>query len=220
MILHYTTKNNGRVAVNADNLFSKDCESVKVHAIYENGIGRMAKKQVITEANGVRYFMWNNERVYLGQYETFKLQELIALAEIKGNIPPVYAYSTIMRYADDIGFIINPTPYATVNAQTENEYAQNTKMLFVPTDRNNPKNNWNKVIVLTPNNKEHWKYVWDISIPLEAFLDMIKEGKVTIVEKSSFIHQYNKKETSFNNLSAFKKKRYIKKFGAPEKVML
>ena len=49
MFFNYKEKNGSIIRVTADNLLSADCQFVEVNAVYENGVGRPAKKKVTTD---------------------------------------------------------------------------------------------------------------------------------------------------------------------------
>ena len=224
MVLYYTTKNKDRLIASAQNILSVQCETVEVSNVYENGIGRPAKKKVIVENDGGRYFLWNNERVYISNYDTFKVDEMVSFFATKGgNTHPVYVYSTIMKFSNDVAFILNPLPYTATKETIPPELFdanEATQMLFVPTDRNISKDKWDTTIMLTPNNKEHWKFFSDIVISFDELFNQLKMGKITIVNKQKFIKEYTDEIERFNKLSKMKQKRHIKKYGVPKRVML
>lgn len=224
MVLYYMTKNKEKLIVATQKLFSNNCEKIDVCCAYENGIGRTAKKSLITETDGSRYFVWNNERIYVGNYETFKVDEMVSLFAAEGaSTHPVYVYSTLMKFADDIAFLFNPIPYIATKENIPNELfnaGEPSQMLFTITDRNNPKDNWDTTITLTPYNKEHWKYFSDISMSFTQLLECLKKKEISVVNKRKFVAEYTKEMQTFENLSSFRKKRYVKKNGEPKRVML
>lgn len=216
MFLIFKEKNGSIIRVTADNLLSADCQFVEVNAVYENGLGRPAKKKITTESDGKRFFIWNDERVYLGDFLSSTTEDLQDKC-LNENIPVEMIYSTLIRYSDDVAFIMFPTPYSAV-ANTVSEETLNRKMLYIPSTRaKNAKNNWDKEIIVTPYNKEYWPTFSDMKISIADFVQLAKTGQLTIVNRHKFISDYTQKITNFEKLSKMKKKKFVKKNGELER---
>lgn len=216
MFLIFKEKNGSLIRVTADNLLSADCQFVEVNAVYENGIGRPAKKKVTTEPDGKRFFIWNDERVYLGDYLSSTIEDLQVQCA-NDDMPIEMIYSTLIRYSEDIAFLMFPTPYSAVSDKVSEE-TLTKKMLYIPSQRKkNTKDNWNKEIIVTPYNKEYWPSFSDLKISVIDFAQLIKTGQLVVVNKHKFISDYTQRITDFEKLSKMKKKRFVKKNGELER---
>ena len=142
MFLIFKEKNGPLIGVTADNLLSADCQFVEVNAVFENGIGRPAKKKATTEPDGKRFFIWNDEWVYLGDYLSSTIEDLQVQCA-NDDMPIEMIYSTLIRNSEDIAFLMFPTPYSAVSDKVSEE-TLTKKMLYIPSQRKkNTKDNWN-----------------------------------------------------------------------------
>ena len=222
MILYYKDKDGKQLNVSAQNILSPKCEVVTVVAVYDKQNGRPAKKTVITESDGKRYFIWNNERIYLGDYWSIKVPHLTEYC--KGdNVDEVLVHASIIKFYDSIAVVTKPLPYNavldTIPAELYNK-ENPPHMLFVPTPRNSDTDFGAPIVNFTPNNKELWKHFPDIPYTICDFINAIKNNEIEIVNKNDFIATYTEEENRFNKMSNFKKKRYQKKNGNFRKVLL
>lgn len=218
MILYYKDKKGQKLKVSGLNILSANCTAVEVSVVYDDGIGRPAKKNVITENDGKRYFIWNNERVYLGDYWSIK-PDALHLYCMEENVDEIIVFASFMKFANDIAIITGAVPYSASlpNIPADIYSEENPSEMLYSVSQNDFAN---PVLYFAPNSKDHWKYFSNVTYSIADIIAAIKNGTLEIVSKKSFIEKYKEDARLFAKMSNFKKKRYQKKNGVFRKVLL
>lgn len=212
MILKYKDNENRILLAEIDSLIAMS-NTINITVVYEDGIGRTAKKKIITENDGKRYFIWNGQNIYLSDYETYDLETICTSKTFDKDL----LLASLMKYKNDLGFLMEGVCLVAVSDILPEEF-KNKTMLYVLDDRNfyETRNH----LTFIPSNKEHWKWFPHTFVTNDVLLNRIADNTITIVEKNKFVKNYNEVHAAFDKMSKFKKKRYLKKNAEPESVLL
>ena len=220
MTLYYKDKNGRQLIASAPYLLFGECTSVTISVVYDDGIGRPAKKKIITESDGRRYFVWDNTKIYIGEFWSVKIQNITDYC--KGtNIDDALLMASIIKYRKFIGLVAKAKPYSAALPSIPTELFDTENpcdMLYVPFLTHNDLEN--STIQFAPNNRELWRRFSNLTFKMEDLICSIRNDAVEIVLKNDFVKTYTNNENEFDNLSNFKKRRYLKRNGEFRKVIL